>query len=222
MTSTMDPADDQVRVILADDHPLYREGLAGLLATTTDLVVVGQAGTGAEAVALAEAVHPDVVVVDVNMPVVDGIEATRRIVAASPHVAVLALTMYDDDALVFQAVQAGARGYLLKSAEPEAVLAGVRAVARGEAIFGRAVAGRLAAWFAAAAAQATPFVQLTARERQVLNLLAQGLGNPAIGQRLGISPKTVRNLVANVLTKLQVADRGEAIARARAAGLGHS
>ncbi|MCB7135961.1 response regulator [Cellulosimicrobium marinum] len=213
---------EPVRVVLADDHPLYRDGLAGLLGTTDDLVVVGTAEDGAGAVALAEELTPDVVVLDLKMPVLDGVEAARRIVAAAPHTAVLVLTMFDDDALVFRAMRAGARGYVLKAADPVAVLAAVRAVARGEAVFSPDLASRLRDWFAAAPVDLGPFARLTPRERDVLDLLARGLGNPAIGERLGISAKTVRNVVSNVLVKLQVADRAGAVARARDAGLGSS
>ena len=211
---------DPVHVLLADDHPVYRDGLAGLLGATTDLVVVGQAGTGREAVELAASLTPDVVVLDLNMPELNGVVAARQIVGTAPHTAVLILTMYDDDALVFQALQAGARGYLLKSADPDTVLAAVRSVARGEAIFGAALAQRLSQWFATMDEHRGPFVQLTPRENQALDLIARGLGNPAIAERMGVSPKTVRNLVSNIFTKLQVADRAAAIAKARDAGLG--
>jgi DNA-binding NarL/FixJ family response regulator len=209
---------NSISVVLVDDHPLFRDGLAGLLSTTPDLVVVAQGGSGAEAVALADDLRPDVMVLDIGMPGLGGVEATRRIVGARPDVGVLILTMFDDDALVFDAVRAGARGYLLKEAEPDEVLAAIRAVARGEAVFGRALAGRLSAWFAAAHSE--PFTGLTPREREVLDLVARGLNNAVIAARLGISAKTVRNLVSAVLTKLQVADRAAAIVRAREAGLG--
>jgi len=211
---------DPVHVLLADDHPVYRDGLAGLLGATTDLVVVGQAGTGREAVELAASLTPDVVVLDLNMPELNGVDAARQIVGTAPHTAVLILTMYDDDALVFQALQAGARGYVLKSADPDTVLAAVRSVARGEAIFGAALAQRLSQWFATMDEHRGPFVQLTPRENQALDLIARGLGNPAIAERMGVSPKTDRNLVSNIFTKLQVADRAAAIAKARDAGLG--
>ncbi len=211
---------DPVHVLLADDHPVYRDGLAGLLGATTDLVVVGQAATGREAVELAASLTPDVVVLDLNMPELNGVDAARQIVGTAPHTAVLILTMYDDDALVFQAIQAGARGYVLKSADPDTVLAAVRSVARGEAIFGAALAQRLSQWFATMDEHRGPFVQLTPRENQALDLIARGLGNPAIAERMGVSPKTVRNLVSNIFTKLQVADRAAAIAKARDAGLG--
>jgi DNA-binding NarL/FixJ family response regulator len=214
--------DEPIRIVLADDHPVYRDGLAGLLSATTDLTVVGQAATGFQAVALAESLTPDVVILDLNMPELNGVDAARRIVGAAPHTAVLILTMYDDDALVFQAIQAGARGYVLKSADPGTVLAAIRSVAHGEAIFGAALAQRLAAWFSAMPGGRGPFVQLSPREHEALELIARGWGNPAIAQRMSVSPKTVRNLVSNIFSKLQVADRAEAIAKAREAGLGGS
>jgi len=211
---------DPVQVLLADDHPIYREGLAGLLGATTDLVVVGEAGTGRQAAELAASLTPDVVILDLNMPELNGVDAARQIVGTAPHTAVLILTMYDDDALVFQAMQAGARGYVLKSADPDTILAAVRSVARGEAIFGAALAQRLSHWFATMGDHRGPFVQLTPRENEALELIARGWGNPAIAERMGVSAKTVRNLVSNIFTKLQVADRAAAIAKARDAGLG--
>ncbi|MGZ8801230.1 MAG: response regulator transcription factor [Mycobacterium sp.] len=212
---------ERIRVLLADDHPVYRDGLAGLLGATTDLTVVGQASTGRRAVTMAESLTPDVVVLDLNMPELNGVDAARQIVATAPHTAVLILTMYDDDALVFQAMQAGARGYVLKSADPDTILAAVRSVARGEAIFGAALAQRLSHWFGTMDGHRGPFAALTPRENQALELIARGWGNPAIAERMGVSAKTVRNLVSNIFTKLQVADRAQAIAKARDAGLGH-
>ena len=212
---------ERIRVLLADDHPVYRDGLAGLLSATTDLTVVGQASTGRRAVTMAESLTPDVVVLDLNMPELNGVDAARQIVATAPHTAVLILTMYDDDALVFQAMQAGARGYVLKSADPDTILAAVRSVARGEAIFGAALAQRLSHWFGTMDGHRGPFAALTPRENQALELIARGWGNPAIAERMGVSAKTVRNLVSNIFTKLQVADRAQAIAKARDAGLGH-
>lgn len=212
---------ERIRVLLADDHPVYRDGLAGLLGATTDLTVVGQASTGRRAVTMAESLTPDVVVLDLNMPELNGVDAARQIVATAPHTAVLILTMYDDDALVFQAIQAGARGYVLKSADPDTILAAVRSVARGEAIFGAALAQRLSHWFGTMDGNRGPFAALTPRENQALELIARGWGNPAIAERMGVSAKTVRNLVSNIFTKLQVADRAQAIAKARDAGLGH-
>jgi DNA-binding NarL/FixJ family response regulator len=204
-------------VVLVDDHPVFRDGLAGLLRTAGDVDVVAVGGTGDEAVELTTRLRPDVLVIDLHMPGTGGVEAIRRLAAAGQASAVLVLTMDDGDALVVEAVRAGARGYLLKDSVPETVLNAVRAVARGEAVFGSAVAGRLSGWFAAAP---EPFPELTARERDVLDLVARGLGNAVIAQRLGISLKTVRNVVSTVLVKLRVADRAAAIVRAREAGIG--
>jgi DNA-binding NarL/FixJ family response regulator len=211
---------DPVRVLLADDHPVYRDGLSGLLSATEDLAVVGQAATGSEAVRLAESLSPQVVVLDLNMPELDGVEAARRILQRAPDTAILILTMYDDDTLVFRAMQAGARGYVVKSAQPATIVAAIRSVARGEAILGPEVALRLPAWFHGMADERGPFVQLTPREREALDLLARGWGNPAMARSMGVSEKTIRNVVSNILVKLQVADRAAAIAKARDAGLG--
>lgn len=209
-----------IRVVLVDDHPVFRDGLAGLLGTAPDVEVVGTGGDGRAAVELTGRLRPDVLVVDLHMPVLNGIAAIRQVLAARPRLGVLVLTMDDADALVVDAVRAGARGYLLKESDPDAVLQAVRAVARGEAVFGPALAARLATWFAAGRAE--PFAQLTAREREVLDLVARGLGNAAIAARLGIAPKTVRNVVSTVLVKLHAADRAGAIAAAREAGLGRA
>ncbi|GAA4552981.1 response regulator transcription factor [Pseudonocardia xishanensis] len=206
-----------LRVVLVDDHPLFRDGVAGLLRATGH-EVVGVGGTGAEAVALAADLRPDVLVLDLHMPGGGGVEATRRIRAADPGARILVLTMDDADARVVDAVRAGARGYLLKESEPDELLHAVAAVARGEAVFGSALADRLASWLAAGRAE--PFAGFTAREREVLDLVARGLGNAAIAERLGLAPKTVRNLVSAVLVKLQVTDRSAAIVKAREAGLG--
>jgi DNA-binding NarL/FixJ family response regulator len=207
------------RVLVADDHPLYREGLVGLLGTTDDLVVVGQAADGLEAVRLAGEVDPDVVVMDLTMPGLNGIEATRRIVAARPEARVLVLTMLDDTG-VADAVAAGARGYVVKSSSPDATLAAIRSVAHGDIIFSAALATRLAAMVGGAAGIREPFLELTAREREALALLARGWDNQRIARQLGIAVKTVRNLVSIMLVKLQVADRAAAIEKAREAGLG--
>ena len=213
---------EDVRVMIADDHPLFRDGLRALLTSIDGVEVVGEAATGAEAVATAEKLQPDVVVMDLNMPETGGIEATRHIVEASPHVAVLVLTMYEDDDSVFAAMRAGARGYLLKGAGQKDVVIAIQAVAGGEAIFGPSIAKRIADYLSAPRTEtsARAFPQLTERERQVLDLIASGMSNPAIATRLYLSPKTVRNHVSNIFAKLQVADRAEAIIRAREAGLG--
>jgi DNA-binding NarL/FixJ family response regulator len=215
---------EPIRLVIADDHPIYRDGLRLLLGEHEGIDVVGTATTGSEAVDLAAETAPDVMLMDLRMPELNGIDATRRIVSTSPHIGVLVLTMYEDDESVVAAMRAGARGYLLKGADEEEILHAVRAVARGEAIFGPALATRIADYFAAPAPAAVPeaFTGLTAREREILTLIAQGMSNTAIAARLFLSHKTVRNHVSNVLTKLQAADRAEAIIRARRAGLGLS
>jgi len=216
-----DPA-TPIRVLIADDHVAFRSGLAALLATADDIEVAGEASTGIEAVDAVMTRPPDVVLMDVNMPELDGVEATRRIVDVAPHVAVLVLTMHDDDETVFAAVRAGARGYLLKGAGRAELLRAVRAVAAGDAIFGPGVARRLMDYFARPVPRADPaaFPELTAREREILELIAQGRSNADITATLVLSPKTVRNHVSNIFAKLQVRDRAEAIVRAREAGLG--
>ena len=211
---------EPIRVLIADDHPVFRFGLKALLGATPDLEVAGEAADGVQAVALAASLLPDVVVMDLNMPALHGLEATRRILQTSPHIAVLVVTMFDDDS-VFAAMQAGARGYLLKGAEPEATLHAIRTVAGGEAIFSPTVARRVMNYFAHPQPDtpARVFPELTERERELLGLLAQGLTNAAIAERLSLSPKTVRNHVSNIFSKLQVADRVSAVIRAREAGL---
>jgi DNA-binding NarL/FixJ family response regulator len=213
---------EPVRVLIVDDHASFRSGLRALLGTAGDLAVVGEAGDGREAVAAAHALHPDVILMDVTMPGVDGIEATRRIVDAAPHVAILVLTMGADDESVFAAVRAGARGYVLKGAQRTELLRAIRSVAAGEAIFGPGIARRLVDYFSrpAPSAATEPFPQLTEREREVLDLIAAGRSNAEITSQLVLSPKTVRNHVSNVFAKLDVRDRAEAIVRARQAGLG--
>ena len=210
---------EALRVLLADDHPVFLGGLRALLESTLRIEVVGEAVTGDQAVTLAADSLPDVVVMDIQMPGLNGIDATRRIVARSPHVGVLILTMFDDDESVFAAMRAGARGYLLKGSAPPDVVRAVETVGSGEAIFGPAVARRLIDFFTTSAA-AYPFPELTEREREILDLLAQGRSNTDIARRFVISAKTVRNHVSNIFTKLHVADRAEAIIRARDAGLG--
>lgn len=218
MTSTT-----SLRVVIADDHPLVRSGLRAVLAAAPGIEVVAEASTGLEAVTAARSLRPDVVVMDLQMPQTDGIEATRRIVAASPEVAVLVLTMFEDDNSVFSAMRAGARGYLLKGAEQDEIIRAIQAAAHGGAIFGPVVAQRLIEYFAHPRAAQTPaFPQLTEREREVLDLIAAGRNNQSITRTLAISPKTVANHVSNVFAKLQVADRAEAIVVAREAGLGRS
>lgn len=212
---------EAIRVLLADDHTLFREGLAALLETVPGIEVVGQAGDGEAAVEMAAALQPDIVLMDLQMPGVNGVEATRRILRQSPHVGVIVVTMYEDDDSVFAAMRAGARGYVLKGADQQTIVRAIQAVAGGEALIGAAVADRLMAYFEKVRPEpAEVFPELTAREREVLELMARGLNNAEIAARLSLSQKTVRNHVSNVLNKLQVADRTQAILQARDAGMG--
>jgi DNA-binding NarL/FixJ family response regulator len=210
-------------IVLADDHPLVRQGLRAVLDSTDDIEVVAEAHDGDEAVRLCVEQQPDVVLMDLQMPGLHGIEATRRVRRAAPDTAVLVLTMFDDDDTVFAAVAAGAAGYLLKGADGADIVAAVRAAAAGQAVFGAALARRLQNWFARpSVAPEAPFPELTVREREILDGVAAGLSNPDIGRRLFLSPKTVANNVSAILDKLQVAHRSEAIVRARDAGLGRA
>ena len=213
-------AGEPIRVLIVDDHPVYRDGLRGLVERAPDLVLVGEAETGAEAVSLAASGRPAIVLMDLRMPEMTGIEATRQIVANDPTVGVLIITMSEDDDSLFAAMRAGARGYIPKDADAGELLHAIRAAAVGEAIFGASIASRLMTFFAGGAKTSAAFPELTEREREILELIAAGRSNAEIGQRLGIAPKTVRNHVANVLNKLEVADRSQAIVRARQAGLG--
>ncbi len=214
-----------IRLLIADDHTLFREGLYAILANQPDLEIVGEAGTGAQAVELAAALLPDVILMDVQMPELNGIAATQKILGANPHIGVIVLTMLEDDDSVFAAMRAGARGYVLKGADKAEMLRAIHAAARGEALFGPAVARRLVSYFQdmrELQSQAPPraFPELTDREREVLDLIARGYNNAEIAERLVLSPKTVSNHISNVFSKLQVADRAQAIVRARQAGLG--
>jgi len=217
MASTATP----LRVLLADDHAVVRRGIAALLSSVGGIEVAGEAATGSEAIREAQLVRPDVVVMDVRMPDMDGVEATRGLAAALPECAVLMLTMFDDDETVFAAMRAGARGYLLKGAAQDDILHAIRSVAAGHVVLGPGIARRLLD-------QATeprgpspdPFPELTARERQILDLIAAGRGNGAIAAELGVATKTVVNHVSAIFAKLRLATRAEAIVRAREAGLG--
>jgi DNA-binding NarL/FixJ family response regulator len=214
-------AEPTVRVLVVDDHPLYREGLVGAISTMAGKEVVGEAGDGEEAVRLTAALEPDVVVMDLHMPGMNGVDATRAVTARHPEVAVLVLTMLEGDDSVFAAVRAGARGYLLKGADRAEINRALDAVAHGEVVFSSSIAARVLAYFAGGGtAAATPFPELTEREREILDLVARGLTNAEIARRLVVSDKTVRNHVSNVFTKLHVSGRAEAVARARDAGLG--
>ncbi len=213
-----------VRVLVVDDHQLFREGVRALLDSLDRIDVVGEAASGREALALAERSLPDVVLMDVQMPDMTGLEATRRLLAAHPSVGVVIVTMFDDDETVFAAMRAGARGYVLKGAGQADLARAVEAVARGEAIYGPAVAGRILQFFRASRTDlpVDAFPDLTDREREVLDLIAAGKANAAIARRLGITEKTVKNHVSNIYSKLHVADRAQAMLRARDAGYGRS
>ncbi|MBL7259316.1 response regulator [Paractinoplanes lichenicola] len=206
-----------ITVLIADDHPMFRRGLRALLATMPDVEVVGEATDGAGAVALTESLRPRLILLDLHMPGGDGLTAIRRLTALAEPPHILVITMFEDDDSVFAALRAGARGYVLKDTDEEDLTRAIRSVARGEALFSPAVAGRIVTFFAARPAD--PFPGLTASERNVLQLMARGRPNDAIAGALGLSPKTVRNYVSNVFAKLHVASRAEAIARARDAGL---
>ena len=213
---------ESIHVLIADDHSLYREGIRKMLSVAEEIEIVGEATNGDEAITRALALQPDVILMDLKMPGVNGIEATRRILYASPRIGVLVLTMFETDETVFAAMRAGARGYLLKDVDQEDVVRAVKAVSRGDAIFSPAIAERLIHYFAALKPTTADlsFPQLTDREREILHLIAQGHSNAVIAERLILSIKTVQNHVSNIFSKLQVADRAQAIIRARDAGLG--
>ena len=211
------PPEGQIRVLVVDDHPVVREGLKAVLAADPDTHCIGSVSTGLDAVSVAARERPDVVIMDLRLPDLDGVEATRRILAENQDVAVLVLTMHDDDESLFSAVRAGARGYLLKGATHADISRAVHAVVRGEAVFGSEVAQRLLDSIHGTVRP--PLPELSEREREVLALLVAGHGTHEIARRLYLSPKTVRNHVSHVLGKLDAPDRAQAIARARAAGL---
>ncbi len=223
----MEPSTRSIRVLVADDHPVFRRGMRAILGAEAEIELVGEATDGEEAVALALELRPDVILMDLNMPGVTGIEATRRIREAGPEIAVLMLTMFEDDKSIFAAMRAGAHGYVLKGADGAETLRAIHAAANGEAIFSPAITQRLTEYFSAPdGAPGTPaaraFPNLTEREHEILSLMAGGYTNTAIASRLYLSPKTVRNYVSSIFAKLQVADRSQAIVRAREAGVGTS
>jgi DNA-binding NarL/FixJ family response regulator len=211
-----------IRVLLVDDHPLVRGGLRALLASEPTINVVGEAADGAEAISRALELEPDVILMDLHMAEINGIEATRQILRAQPRIAILALTMLEDDDTVFAAMRAGARGYLLKGADEGEVLRAIHASAHGEAIFSPAIAGRLIQFFATLrpVPPAHLFPELTEREREILGMIAHGRSNAEIADDLTLSPKTVSNHVSNIFAKLQVVDRAQAVLRAQQAGIG--
>jgi len=213
---------EALRILLVDDHPLVRNGLLALLASVPNMTVVGEASNGEEAIARAAELQPDIILMDLHMPGLNGIEATRRIVQANPHIGILVLTMLEDDASVFAAMRAGARGYLLKGADQADVLRAIGVAAHGEAIFSPPIARRLMQYFENMQPILPPniFPDLTEREREILGLIAMGKSNAEIAGELVLSPKTVSNHVSNIFSKLQVVDRAQAVLRAKQAGLG--
>ena len=216
---------ETIRVLVADDHALFREGLQALFSTTPDIELVGQAASGEEAIELVERLQPDVVLMDINMPGLNGIETTRRILSIRPATGVIMVTMLEDDASLFSAMRAGARGYVLKGARHQELLHTIRAVAKGQALFGAPIAARIINFFQIFEADSKSprpeeaFPELTPRELEVLTLIAQGATNRQIADQLVISAHTVRNHITSIFSKLQVADRAQAIIKARQAGL---
>lgn len=215
---------DNLRIMIVDDHPLFRKGMRTLLESVPDLDVVAEAPTGKEAIDLAASLQPDLILMDLQMPDGGGLAATRQITAVSPHIQILVVTLFEDDDSVFAALQAGARGYILKDAEENDMLRAIRAVGNGEAIFSPVIATRLMNYFTTSRASIPQevFPELTGREREILNMIASGETNNQIAERLTISLKTVRNHVSNIYSKLQVVDRTQAAIRARDAGLGEN
>nr|WP_263323670.1 response regulator transcription factor [Neobacillus sp. Marseille-Q6967] len=211
-----------MRILIVEDHPMFRDGLLRMLETAEDFEVVGEAATGEEAIQLADQLKPDIILMDINLPKISGIEATKQIVHKHPETGILVLTMYDDDSSVFAAIRAGARGYLLKEANRNEIVRAIQAVGEGEAIFSPAIARRMMYYFEAKTKQVQPavFPQLTEREREVLDHIARGKNNADIASVLGLNQKTVRNHVSNILSKLHASDRAQVIIMAREAGLG--
>jgi DNA-binding NarL/FixJ family response regulator len=217
-----------INVLIADDHIFYREGVRALLSNSAEITVIGEANNGDEVIARAAELKPDVILMDLKMPGINGIEATRSITQEKPNIGILVITMFDDDDSVFAAMRAGARGYLLKDADKDELVRAIIAVKKGAAIFSPAIAQRMIQYFTSSpsrlAASKTPdeFTELTERELEILDLIAQGHNNMVIANKLSLSIKTVQNYVSSILTKLQVADRAQVIVRAREAGLGKS
>jgi DNA-binding NarL/FixJ family response regulator len=221
----MDQKIKHIRVLVADDHPVFRRGMRAILGAEPEIELVGEATDGEEAVAQALELQPDVILMDLNMPDLNGIEATRQILEANPETAILMLTMFEDDKSIFAAMRAGAHGYVLKGADGAETLRAIHAVASGEAIFSPAITRRLTGYFATPGgdtekSSSQAFPNLTGREHEILTLIAEGYTNSAIASRLYLSPKTVRNYVSSIFTKLEVSDRSQAIVHAREAGMG--
>lgn len=216
-----------IKVLIADDHVFYREGVRALLSNSPEITVIGEASNGDEVIAKAAELGPDVILMDLKMPGMNGIEATRKITQRQANIGILVITMFDDDDSVFAAMRAGARGYLLKDADKDELVRAIAAVESGEAIFSPAIAQRMIQYFTATPARQNPsrktdeFSELTERELEILDLIAQGHNNTAIANKLSLSIKTVQNYVSSILTKLQVTDRAQAIVRAREAGFGN-
>lgn len=216
-------SDVSIRVVIVDDHRLVRQGLESVLASAGDIHLAGEASNGLEAIEVINNTEPDVVLMDLQLPLLSGLEATEQIMAFRPKTAVLILTMFEDDDTVHAAISAGAVGYLLKGADGEDILAAIRSAAAGQAVFGAALTSRLRDLFATSSARTeNPFPQLTERETAILDQLAAGLTNVEIGRALFLSPKTIANNVSFILTKLNLSERGQAIVLARDAGLGRS
>ncbi|MCA9874650.1 MAG: response regulator transcription factor [Anaerolineales bacterium] len=217
--------ENPIRILVVDDHNLFRKGLIALLTDAVETAVVGEAATGVEAIVQAKSLSPDVILMDIQMPDMNGIKATRHILDEQPDIGVVMLTMLEDDDSLFAAMRAGARGYILKGADEAEVIETITAVAQGQALFGPAIAGRLTTFFQKGGQRetaATPFPDLTDREQEVLALIAQGVNNKDIATRLHIRGKTVSNYISSIFNKLQVADRAQVIVKAREAGLGQN
>lgn len=213
---------DKKKLLIVEDHPMFRDGLAAVLRTMPGIELAGLARDAEEAVRMAGELEPDLVLMDIHLPGINGIEATRRIVSRRPETRILILTMFDDDQSVFAAMRAGARGYLLKEATPAEIMRAIDAVGQGEAIFSPSIARRMMFYFETLQPKAEPdvFPELTDREREILGWIAKGMNNSEIAKQLGIAQKTMRNYVSIILSKLQAADRAQAIVMAREAGLG--
>jgi DNA-binding NarL/FixJ family response regulator len=210
----------KISILIVDDHPVFRFGLRSLIASIPKMEVIGEATSGESAIEQAESLNPDIILMDINMSGLNGIEATQKILSAQPDIGILVITMFDDDS-VFNAMKAGARGYLLKGADPDETVRAIHSVANGAAIFSPKVAERLIGYFGSKKeAFSETFSELTEREHEILELIAQGLTNPAIANKLVLSPKTIRNHVSNIFSKLQVSNRAQAIVKARQAGMG--